>query len=356
MEIISFEKLLKVASKLNVTPSFLRDRYFKNVEVFTDGEIPVEITRGGKQVAPFVAPEIGGKVLERDKKSVTTYEAPEVAPQRVITRKNLIRAEQGTGSIIVDGAQDSIEARKAKMIKADLQDEDDSITRREEWMCSQALFKGQIIVNGDGYNNEAIVFWDQANKPYKELVGTAQWSNSAADPLKDFEEAIASVQTRSGYTPTEALIHPKDWSLIQNNEKILKLLDTKNVSLGELNLDSTANELGVRVVGRLAGLTILTYSQTVVTQDTNDGVQQTVELVPEGYVLFANPSAPTVMAYGVVQVNDVKAQDIKLVAMKRVPNMYLNNKNPAGIVTETKSAPLPVPLVPDAFYVLKVKE
>lgn len=355
MEIISFEKLIKVASKLPTTPSFLRDRYFSNVQVFTDGEIPVEITRGGKQVAPFVAPEVGGKVLERDKKSVTVFEAPEVSPQRVITRKNLIRAEQGTGSIITDGQADSIEARKAKLIKTDLADEDQAITRREEWMASQALFKGQIVVNGDGYKNEVIAFWDQDNKPYKELTGAAKWDTATADPVADFEFGISQVQTRSGYTPTEVLIHPKDWALAQTNEKLLKLLDNKNVNLGELNLDSTANEQGVRVVGRIAGLTILTYSQTVTTQDAGDGVQTPVELVPEGYILFANPSAPTMMAYGVVQINDVKNQDIKLVAMKRVPNMYLNQKNPAGIVTETKSAPLPVPLVPDAFYVIKVK-
>jgi hypothetical protein len=355
MEILTFDKLLKVASKLNVTSAFLRDRYFSNIEFFPEGEIPVEIERGGKKVAPFVAPEIGGKVMEREKRSVTVFEAPEVAPQFVITRKNLIRAEQGVGAIIIEGDNSTVESRKAKLIRDDLDKEDKAITNREEWMASQALFKGQIIVNGDGYTNEAIVFWDQADKPYKELTGTAVWTNAVADPLADIENAIAEVQTRSGYTPTEMLLHPKDWALIQYNEKVLKILDTKNINLGSLNLTSKANEQGVRVVGTLAGLTILTYSQSVVTQDAGDGTQATVELVPEGYVLFANPSVPTVMAYGVVQINDIKNQDIKLIAMKRVPNMYLNNKNPAGIVTETKCAPLPVPLVPDAFYVLKVK-
>jgi len=355
MEIITFERLIKVASKLNVTPSVLRDRFFGNAQFFTDGEIPVEYTKNGKQVAPFVAPEIGGMVMERDKKSVTVFEAPEVAPQRVITRKNILRAERGDDIVIVDGSDNSTpEQRMAQLIRKDLLDEDNAITRREEWMVSQILFTGQVLVEGPGYN-QVIQFWDNNDKPYEELAGGALWTAPAtSDPLADLERGIKQVQTRSGYTPTEVWMHPNDWANASSSEKLQKQLNQLNTNVGQVNQAALANGDSVRLVANLAGLNVYTYSQSVTVQN-KDGSHAVVELVPEGKILFANPNAETMMAYGVVQINDVKNQTIRFAALRRVPNMYLNQKNPAGVVVETKCAPLPVPLEPDAFYVMKVK-
>lgn len=355
MQIIYFDKLIKIASKLSVTPSVLRDRFFGNPQFFTDGEIPVEITKNGRQVAPFVAPEVGGVVMERDKRSVTVYEPPEIAPQRVITRKNILKAERGDDVVIVENGDNSTpETRKAQMIRKDLVDLDNAITRREEWMVSQILFTGQVLVQGAGYN-EVIQFWDQADKPYEELSGAALWTATAtSDPLADIERGIKQVQTRSGITPTEVWMHPNDWALASASEKLQKQLNQLNTNIGNINRESVADGNGVRLVAHLNGVDIYTYSQTVTIQN-NDGTQTAVDLVPEGKILFANPNADTMLAYGVVQINDVKAQDIKFVSMKRVPNMYLNQKNPAGIVVETKTAVLPIPLVPDEFYVIKVK-
>lgn len=354
MEIITFDKLIKVASKLNVTPSVLRDRFFSNAQFFPEGEIPVEYTKNGKQVAPFVAPEIGGQVLERDGKSITVFEAPEVAPQRIITRKNILRAERGDGVVIMGDDNRDPNARKIALIKKDLVDIDNSITRREEWMVSQILFTGQVLVQGPGYN-QAIVFWDQADKPYEELAGTALWTATAtSDPLADFERGIKQIQTRSGYTPTEVWLHPNDWALASSSEKLKTQLNQLNTNIGTIDQASAVNGNGVRLVANLAGLNIYTYSQSVTVQDLK-GEQTVVELIPEGKILFANPEAETMMAYGVVEINDVKNQVTRYAALRRVPNMYLSQKSPAGTVVETKCAPLPVPLEPDAFYVIKVK-
>lgn len=354
MEIITFDRLVKVASKLNVTPSVLRDRFFSNAQFFPEGEIPVEYTKNGKQVAPFVAPEIGGQVMERDGRKVSVFEPPEVAPQRVITRKNILRAERGEGVVIVDGTESQDpNARKAALIKKDLVDLDNAITRREEWMVSQILFTGQVSVQGPGYN-EVIQFWDQADKPYEELAGAALWSAVAtSDPLADLERGIKQIQLRSGYTPTEVWVHPNDWALGASSVKLQGQLNQLNTNVGTIDRASAATGNGVRLVANLAGLNIYTYSQSVTVQNL-DGTQTVVELVPEGKILFANPAAETMMAYGVVEINDVKAQVTRYASLRRVPNMYLNQKNPAGTVVETKCAPLPVPLEPDAFYVIKV--
>lgn len=351
--LVQIEKLQKIVSLAGTAPSFLRDYFFGVPAYYPNGEINIEITKNGQQVAPFVAPEIGGKVMERLGSTMKTFTAPEVAPQRVITTKNLLAAA-GNSEVVFIEVGSTPESRQAKLIKDDFKDMEDAITRREESMCAEALFKGQVTVTGDGYGTQVIKFWDDADKPYSELTGTALWTATAtADPLTDIEFGISQTQNRSGITSGDVIMSPKTWTLARNSDKLLKQLDTKNLDVGEIFGQNKANEMGVRLVARLNGVNIWTYSKTLKIQGA-DGTVSDVQIVPDGLVLFGSQSVPTEMAYGVVSITDVKNQKLVHSTGRRVVNQYLSQKNPAGIVNETKCAPLPIPKVPDGFYVLKV--
>lgn len=348
--ILTTQKLIQVMNLSVIVPSFLRDRYFSNVQTFEEDEINVEVTSNGKQVAPWVHQEVGGKVLERSGRNIKSYKAPETSPERVITRKNLLAADAVSP---VFGAKTPAQ-RKAELIAKDLKELDDSITRLEEKSVSEILFTGKLTVKGEGYD-EVINFWPSsaAAKPYKALSGTDLWTDAGSDPVKDLEDAITEVQTRSGYTPTEALMSPATWALARTNPKVLELLDNKGIDVGAVDFNSKAGANGARLVGRLAGLDIYTYNQSLSEKQAN-GTVTTTQLVPDGLVLVGSPNVPTVMAYGVVQIENIQKQDIEFYSMRRVPYMYLSQKKPAGLMVQIKSAPLPVPLVVDGFFVIKV--
>lgn len=350
--LVQIDRLQKIISLAGTAPSFLRDYFFGVPAYYPNGEINIEIEKNGQQVAPFVAPEIGGKVMERLGSTMKTFTAPEVAPQRVITTKNLLAAA-GNDQVQFIEAGSTPETRQAALIKKDFSDMEDAITRREELMCGEALFKGQVTVTGDGYGTQVIKFWDDADKPYSELAGAALWSAATADPLADIEFGIAQTQNRSGITANDVIMSPKTWQLARKNEGLLKQLDTKNLDVGEILGQNVANAMGVRLVARLAGANIWTYSKTLKVQQPNGTIVDT-PVVPDGLVLFGSKSVPTEMAYGVVSITDVKNQKLVHSTGRRVVNQYLSQKNPAGIVNETKCAPLPVPKVPDGFYVIKV--
>ena len=350
--LVQVEKLQKIVSLAGTAPSFLRDYFFGTPEYYPNGEINIEIEKNGQQVAPFVAPEIGGKVMERLGSSMKTFTPPEVAPQRVITNKNILAAA-GNDTVQYIEAGSTPESRQAALIKKDFNDIEDAITRREELMCGEALFKGQVTVTGDGYGTQVIKFWDDADKPYSELSGAALWTATTADPIADLEFGISQTQNRSGITAGDVIMSPKTWGYARNNEKLLKALDTNNLDVGEIFGQNVANAMGVRLVARIGGVNIWTYSKTLKVQALNGTVTDT-PVVPDGLVLFGSKSVPTEMAYGVVSIADVKNQKLVHSTGKRVVNQYLSQKNPAGIVNETKCAPLPVPKVPDGFYVLKV--
>ena len=351
--LVQIDKLQKIISLVGTAPSFLRDYFFGTPAYYPNGEINIEIVKNGQQVAPFVAPEIGGKVMERLGSTMKTFTAPEVAPQRVITTKNLLAAA-GNSEVAFIEAGSTPESRQAKLIKDDFNDMEQAITRREESMCAEVLFKGQVTVTGDGYGTQVIKFWNDADKPYSGLTGAALWTATAtADPLTDIEFGISQTQNRSGITAGDVIMSPKTWTLARNSEKLLKQLDTKNLDVGEILGQNVANEMGVRLVARLNGVNIWTYSKTLKIQGANGTVTDT-QIVPDGLVLFGSKAVPTEMAYGVVSITDVKNQKLVHSTGRRVVNQYLSQKNPAGIVNETKCAPLPIPKVPDGFYVLKV--
>ncbi len=350
--IVQIDRLQKLVNQIGVTPSWLRDTFFSAVGYYPNGEVNIEIEREGQQVAPFVAPEIGGKVLERLGSKIVTFRPPEVAPQRVITTANLLAAA-GNDQVVSIEAGSTPETRQMKLIRQDFDELDKTITRREELMCSEALFQGQVTVTGDGYGTQVIQFWDQADKPYTELTGAAMWSATTSDPLADLEFGIQQVQERSGITPTDVVMAPATWAYVRKNDLVLKQLDTTNLDVGEIYGQEKARENGTRLVGRLAGLNIWTYSKRLNVQSP-DGTIVDTALVPANLVLFASPYVPTEMAYGVVSITDFKTETLKHSTGRRVVNQYLSRKNPAGIVNETKCAPLPIPKIPDGFYVMKV--
>ena len=350
--LVQLDRLQKLVNQVGIAPSWLRDTFFSNAQFYPNGEVNIEVERNGQQVAPFVAPEIGGKVMERLGSKIGTFTPPEIAPQRVITTKNLLAAA-GNSEVTFVEAGSTPESRQMKLVRKDFDEMDGAITRREELMCAEALFKGQVTVTGDGYDTQVIKFWDDADKPFMTLSGGAQWNTATADPIADLEMGIQQVQERSGITPTDAVMSPATWAYIRNNDKILKQLDTKNLDIGEIYGQNKANESGVRLVGRLSGLNIWTYARKLKVQE-KDGTVAVTTVVPDDLVLFGSPFVPTEMAYGVVSITDVKAQALRHVSGKRVANQYLSQKNPAGIVNETKTAPLPIPKIPDGFFVIEV--
>ena len=65
---------------------------------------------------------------------------------------------------------------------------DDSISRREEWMCAQALTTGAIQIVGKGVNEE--IDFGFTNKVV--LTGAEQWGQSGADILGMLEDCFWS--------------------------------------------------------------------------------------------------------------------------------------------------------------------
>lgn len=337
---------------LKVSPpaqSFLRDRYFSNVRTFTTQRIDIDIVKGKRRIAPFVHPKIGGKTVEREGYRTDSYEAPEVSPDMITTAEDILNRQPGQP---IYGGFDPNRAA-AEQLGADLAELDEMITRREEVMCAEALFTGQINIKGDGYD-EVLRYWptNPAEQPYKALAGNAVWDGSEANPLADLREARRAIIQSSGVTPRDAIMGTDALeAFLSALGKMEVELDYRRVDMGIIDPDHLPN--GVTYWGYLkdSALDIFTYDEWYLDDNGDEK-----PMVPSDLVLIGSPSVRTTMAYGLVTLmrgSDDNAAP-EFYAERRVPDSWVQRKNPAGRIVQVKSRPLPIIHQIDGFRVLKV--
>lgn len=315
--------------------TFLRDRYFGNVVTFDTAKIDIDIVDDhDRKIAPFVNPRIGGSVVARDGYTTNSYEAPEVSPLMVTTAEDMLKRSPGESMY----ATKSPSQRASEEIGRNLSHLDDIITRREEAMCADALFNGQVTVTGVGYS-DTIRYWSQlatANQPTTTL--STKWTADGADPLKDLRGIRRTVIQKCGVTPTEVICGTSaiDALLAKINGS---KLDTRRVDMGMI--DPSHLPQGVTYWGYLkdSGLDIYSYdSWYVADSGANSGTE--VPFIPADKVLMGSPNVKTTMAYGCVALTG--DDDVRFYEGRRVPDSWVQRANPSGRIVQIKARPLPI--------------
>lgn len=108
--------------------TFLRDTFFAEPETFLTTKIDVDFKKGKRKMAPFVAPRVGGVVLDRQGYSTKTYAVPKIAPERVITVDDISQRNMGEAVY----STKTPEQREAELRGKDLSELSEAIARREE--------------------------------------------------------------------------------------------------------------------------------------------------------------------------------------------------------------------------------
>jgi hypothetical protein len=111
--------------------TFLRDTFFAGREYPPTSMIEFDFRRGRRKMAPFVAPLIGGKVMERQGYETRFFRAPRIAPARALRTPDL--EPRLPGETIYSGR--TAADRAAELLAEDSVFLDEAISRREEWMC-----------------------------------------------------------------------------------------------------------------------------------------------------------------------------------------------------------------------------
>lgn len=327
--------LNRVVSSLENPPStFLRDAFFRFVQLSQTRRIVFDVENKVRRVAPYVSPLVPGVLMERRGYTTHSFEPPYVKPKSVITPGDAIPRVMGeplAGTLTPAQRRDMI-------ITQSLTEHEEAIIQLEEVQASEALRLGQVTVTGEGFGTVVIDFGRHADLTVA-LTGTDQWDDAAATPLADIEAWALLVRQRSGGAIVrDVTMDPDAWTNFiarLTAQQIETLFNTMRASDSRVELGPRTAEKVVRQ-GTIGQFTFWTYSDTY--QDVDGNPQ---DVMPSGSVILASPQLEGTRCYGVIE--DVRA----LIPATRYSKMWIE-EDPSVEVILTQSAPLMVPYRPNA--------
>jgi len=343
--------MLRMIEQQPPLPSFMKDTFFRRNQTFPTKTVDFDVKKGGIAMAPFVSPRIGSKVLERTGFKTMTYKPPLVAPKRVLTTDDI--AVRLPGEPLYNGFHPN--RRRVELLQEDLIELDNSISLREEWMCTQVMFNAEIPVIGEGVND--VIEFDFDNT----MVVDIPWADTInSSPLRDLIAARKRV-ARSGLSATVAIGDSESMFDLIKNKEIMELLDNTRYEMGIIAPQLLEN--GAMYIGflRKANLHLYSYEGEFadnenenpdypgVAPDDPDFIPAVYPLVPKGKVVVAPArNFPAKMLYAVI--HDIQ---IGSFARSRVPKQW-DQQEPSERYVKISSAPLPCPQSLDAWVVLDV--
>ena len=75
----------KLITRMPPVHTFFRDTFFKNRRTFNTKSIDVDFKKGGRALAPFVHPKVGGKTVLNSGYQTMTYTPVLLAPNKITT-------------------------------------------------------------------------------------------------------------------------------------------------------------------------------------------------------------------------------------------------------------------------------
>ena len=331
------EALLDGLVQIPPAATFLRDRLFGVVSTTDADLVSIEFYRGRQKLAPFCGRYSKGIAVAREKTQLSLFAPPFCKPNRMLHADDLLRRNIG-------GSKNGSNAtnRDAELLLIDQQELDTSISRTENWMCSQVLFSGKVQCK-DGDTGELTSEIDYG--PISRTVTTKPWSDPTADPLTDLKAAQRLVSGACGYAANFIVMGRLAGDAFESNAKVLESYNKLHIQPGTLTAEF--EQFGVVLLGNWRGIPLYVSEEQY--EDT-DGTMQ--YYVPEKEVLVAATGIQNVMAYaGVAQASDGGMQ---VYEGRRIPLVYWDPSGEDYRRLRLSSRPIPIPGNVDSWTVMQV--
>lgn len=332
--------LMGVVKLVKPSKKFLTNTFFKKTNPIITPTIDIDLVKGKRKLAPFVSQRIGSSTVGTEGFTTQTYKPPMVAPDFPFTGEDLqVRLP---GENIYSG--NSPDDRLAVLILNKLQEFDEMISRREEWMVAQALTTGKIPVKGEGIDQ--LIDFSFTNK--ETLATKAKWNYKASDytgnpiaTLKKWKRTLA----QAGFTPTHVIMDTDSSDAFLAHPEVVKYFNTASANFGTfapraVDADGTTFICHINEIG----LDVYSYEEWYI--DPTDDTEKPI--IPSGTVIMASSNSNSTgftMAYAsIIDVNHGTSN------LARVPKSWMQEK-PSVRYLALQSRPLPIPTMVDSWFV-----
>lgn len=318
-----------------VVHTFLRDTFFGGREYPPTNLVEFDFRRGRRKMAPFVAPLIGGKVMERQGYETRFFKAPRIAPVRALRVPDL--EPRLMGETIYSGR--TAADRAAELLAGDTEYLDEAISRREEWMCREVLINGKITVTAEnGYQN--VINYLESGVPPSATNNhetiAIKWDQATSDPLRDLEIARQNTIKVSGISPNVALFGTNAANVFTRNQAVKDLLDNRRFELGMVQ--PIIKDDAVVRFGSVPGLELYSYAEYF-----EDDAGALFPMLPADLVMLLSTNVQNKIVYGAfTQLEDAKTKNFQTYQSSRIPFVY-GDEEGGALFYRVTSCPLPMP-------------
>ena len=305
--------------------------FFRETFLFATEKVDLAEIPGDVDMAVYVSPTVGSKVLRTRGGLTKQFQPGYVKPKHEV---NIMMTPRSLPDEDPRALKDPSYRRK-RLILQNLGDEELAIQQVEEKQCIDAVLYGKYIMKGDQF---APVEVDMMRAPENNIIqaGAAAWSQqdkATFDPTDDIE---AYSDNASGVVEL-IVFDQKGWALFRSFKAVKDKLDTRRGSNSEL--ETACKDLGkiVSYKGQFGDVAIVVYNG----QMQAAGVKQ--KALPEYTMVLGNSSARGIRTYGAIR--DAVAQKAGIDRGSRFPRNWIEVGDPATEFTMVQSAPLM--LLPD---------
>lgn len=305
-----------------------------------------------RKLAPFVAPNVQGRVMRGQGFSARVFSPAYVKPKHVVEPSKALRRTFGEAI----GGSLSQAQRFDLHVANNLRLERESIERRWDWMAAMATIYGEITVSGQDYPTQTVDFLRDASLT-EVLAGAARWDQPGSDPLGDLQTKVTAAFELGNAPITTLIFGTSAWSaFITGHQDVLDLLDntrrgsTSDFSRTGLNQVGSNYQLMGEVSSTQGGtFQMWRYSNWYHDVNEETGEMSVAQFLDPRDVVGVGPALDGVAAFGAIQDADADF----LAESTMFPKMW-KNQDPSVIYTMTQSAPLFVPMNPNNSFRLRV--
>lgn len=331
----STDFVMGVLEDLTVPKSALLDRYFPTIQTEESEEIHFDRLDGAKKLAPFVSPVVQGHIVQERGFQTSTFKPAYIKPKTVLDPNRPLKRAAGEQI----GGQLSASARRDLIVVQEMENHLQMIRNRMEWMAAQALLTGSVTISGDGYQTANVDFGRTTGGEGHTvtLTSTDVWDDAGSSPRDDLQEWATRIAKHSGGDGRDVIMEPDAWTKFRSHADVKDVINFRRTTDTQLAVGAM-RERGLVWRGEIDGFDIYTYQDWY---ETDAGV--VTPFLPADTVLMVAPAAiEGIQAFGAIR--DPQAG---YAAMPYYPKAWYED-DPGREILMTQSAPLVVPLRPDA--------
>lgn len=315
--------LLAAVKEVKPVPSFFRDRYFPTGagDIFNSDKVLIEYKKGTKKLAPFVSPRIGDVDVSREGYSVHEFAPAYIGVSRSLSLDDL--KNRGFGEAIYPGLTE--EQRAAQIQLDDMQDLEERIARREEWMAVQTMINNactmqeKVDANTNGDTKYIAFFENTSNHTYT-VSSSNYWSGNNADIRGDVRN-MCKMLSENGLPAADLILGTKAADCIWNDATLRQAIKTDSgIAMG--GIDERIVYPGVAFMGTLNfggfNLNLFSVDETYV-----DDAGTTQKMFPDTSAMVTAPGCGRMM-YGKISQIDYGSTEFSTHALKRVPKLMVD--------------------------------